>query len=180
MTDLRERTKPATRAASKEPDLGTDKNHDKRHIDVFRALSLKAKGVQQSDIARVMGVGRQAISELFRRIGDLGMSPDQEQQFDNLRISMWKGAELKLLRTAMDTSKLKKAPLAALMMGAGISFDKVRILEGKSTANVFHGVMVTLQREALESGIKITPPKAEEAEPSTVVSVSKTDEESGS
>ena len=160
-------------------------------VNLLVALSLRAKSVSNADIARIMHVSPQTVTNAFKRVGDLALTKREETAVDEMRVSLWKGAEFKLLRTALEDGKLKKAPLAALMMGAGISFDKVRILEGKSTANVFHGVVLDLQRQALDQAIKTNPPKPEEADilpdesditvaQSTAVSVDRTDEESGS
>jgi predicted DNA-binding protein YlxM (UPF0122 family) len=130
---------------------------DNRKVDVARALVLASRGLSFAEIADTMHCSPQAVHQAIQRFKPLLLTEEQVTVIDQAQGRMIKGAMFEMIRTAVDPAKLKKLSARDAIWNYGVLFDKSRVLEGKSTSNVFHGVMVKLQRDALQLGLQVPP-----------------------
>ena len=141
---------------------------DRRKVDVAKALVLRNKGVSIVDIAAMMNCSKQAILQATERYKAVLLTEEEAQGFDDVHGRVIKGAMMEMVRMAVDPARMKKMSSRDAIVNYGILFDKSRLLEGKSTANVLTGI-VRFQKEALEETMQAISAPAGEVEPAEVI-----------
>lgn len=145
--------------------LKVTRNVANRKVDVAHAIDLALRGVGTTDIARMMGVSRQAILKVIQHVKRLLLTPEQAKTFDDVHNRLIKGAMLEFIRAATDPGKLKKMPSRDAVWGYGVLFDKSRLLEGKSTVNL--SSILRVQQAALAKTIEQISVPTSDQQPQT-------------
>ena len=127
---------------------------DRKRIDVDQAFVLYVKHRNYHEVARLLGVSPQAVQQRLLRHKQFAAVLNNLEVYRDSRLDLMSAAEITLIRSLIDDDAIKKAPLAARATTYGILNERRRLEEGKSTSNALHGVLVRVQREALELGVK--------------------------
>ncbi len=131
--------------------------------DQPKALELAEKGVLATDIASVVGVHRTTVSDYLRRVLPEfdALHSFKDRLGDSLMLSLARLSDLedKLLILLNDGDVLatldhnqKERLLGRVVIAKAINFDKLRLQEGKSTANLAHQLQVERVHKSLEWG----------------------------
>ena len=129
--------------------------------DQQKVAALAAKGVSQKDIASVVGVSRHTVQAYLQRIRPemAALSTFREHLGDLLALTLAKVIDLedKVLDAlnneqvlATLTTAEKERLLGRLAIAKGITYDKLRLHEGKSTSNNSHEVQLTMVHKSLD------------------------------
>lgn len=127
---------------------------ERRRVNILRALKLREQGLNPSEIARLLGVSHQAVRQQFQQLDEIALTPEESAEFDNFMPRLLKGAALAHIRSSLNPAKLKKESSYQGTLASAVLIDKARMVEGKSTGNVLHGVIVQVQRLALEQTMR--------------------------
>jgi len=128
--------------------------------DQQKAVALAKKGVSQKDIASVVGVSRHTVQAYLQRIRPeiAALSTFREHLGDVLALTLAKVTDLedKVLDALNDeqvlatlTTAEKERLLGRLSIAKGITYDKLRLHEGKSTSNNSHQIQLTQVHKSL-------------------------------
>lgn len=111
------------------------KNKTKLSIDIVNALLLK--NYTLSDIARVCNINASSVSRYIQRhyddIAPIGINDDSLLIAKSKRIV---NNGFDKINNIYASNDFNKTDLKAIAVTTGITFDKMRILQGKSTENV--------------------------------------------
>ena len=113
-------------------DLAIDKLK-KSDLDVGKAMLLRSKGATYSDIAKVMGVTKQAIHQRLSRFRDVIDVAGDVLAFEEHEAMVQSYAKMKLILHAVDDERLKKLTSRDAIISYGVIFDKHRIKTEQST-----------------------------------------------
>lgn len=128
---------------------------DRKRIDVDQAFVLFVKHRNYHEVARRLGCSPQAVHQRLLRHKQFAAVLTNLETYRDSRLDLMSAAELTLIRSLVDDEAIKKAPLAARATTYGILNERRRLEEGKTTANVLHGVLLKVQREALDMGLAL-------------------------
>lgn len=136
-----------------EQDIVANKGHFKRKynpIDYTKLLKLYfVQGLEQSEIARLMGVPRQTISTALKPYKQLISNPDRARAYCNNRSMIFDALESELVALAQDKTKHKKATLGNVAYALDKVYQINRLEQGKSTSNVQVIDLTPQERELL-------------------------------
>lgn len=113
-------------------------------IEEIKALSLV---YSPPTIAEKVGISVRTVYELLRQKGSPKIEAVRERKREELVEKVWANKEgditqiktrMDMILRGMDEEKASRARLVELGTSYGILFDKLRLLENKSTANVSH------------------------------------------
>jgi len=120
-----------------------------------KAFGLYCRYRNYHEVARLMGVSPQSIQQGLRNYKTFLDTLPNVEQYRHDRIDILTAAESVAIRSCIDDRAIAKAPLAARSTNFGIIQQRRREEEGKGNAStVFHGVIVNIQREALNLTMK--------------------------
>jgi predicted transcriptional regulator len=101
-------------------------------LTVPLVATLLSKNKSQSDIARLFGKSKQAVSQFItRHEADLAVL----KNFEDITVNSLKHNVVRIVES-VDTADIKKAGLVGKFTAAGIGIEKVRLLQDKSTSNL--------------------------------------------
>ncbi len=103
-------------------------------------VDLRGKGVSLSQIGRMAGISKQAVSQ---RLKSSGLAPEEIREFTKDRSLILRGKQ-KLVLSAITPEKVKTMSVRDAAVAAGILIDKQRLIDGESTANVYSFTQVDL------------------------------------
>ncbi len=139
----------------------------KKRVDLDQAFLLYLKHENFHEVARILGCSAQNVQKRLRRYRGFQAAYSQLEQVKTTRLDVMVAAEARLIRSLVDEVAIEKAPLAARATTFGILNERRRLEEGKSTANVLHGAIVRIQREALDLTMKAISGPAVDGEEAT-------------
>lgn len=128
---------------------------DRKRIDVDQAFLLFVKLRNYHAVARALGCSPQAIQQRLLRHKRYAAVLANLETYKSARLDMMSAAELTLIRSLVDDKAIEKAPLAARATTYGILNERRRLEEGKSTSNQLHGVLLRVQREAIDAALQL-------------------------
>ncbi len=106
-------------------------------IDIGKALKLRLQnGLSYQLIADTLKVHKTTIVRTLKPFLKLIKNPEALQTYKDNRAEVLSAAEMTFLSSSLHPDKLKKASSRDLMVNYGIAFDKRRLEEDKSTANL--------------------------------------------
>ena len=118
-------------------------------VDVGKAFELRMKGMAYTDIAKVLGVSKQAVHSRLQRFTKTLENPECVKVYDENVDTLLSSAQLSVLDKALDRSKLKAAGTLQLVTSFGILFDKQRLVRGQSTQIISNCDLTADEREQL-------------------------------
>jgi hypothetical protein len=101
-------------------------------MSITEMVDLKAKGLSLSQIGRMSGISKQAVSQ---RLKTNGLDPEEIGTFTRDRSLILRGKQ-KLVLGAITPEKVATMSVRDAAVAAGILIDKQRLIDGESTANV--------------------------------------------
>jgi hypothetical protein len=119
-------------------------------IDKVKALVLKAKGVSNSDIANTFGCTVNAVQKSINPLMQLLTSDDNLIAYRKKEIDILDSIKGKFLLESVNPKKLKSASSLQCMTAYCQAFDKVRLLEGKSTANINNQSIISMALDTMK------------------------------
>jgi len=103
-------------------------------VDIDRALRLRSvNGLSYAEIGEILGVSRQAVQKRVKPL--LGDSSNDVHAFKKYKSDIVHAKQLEVMK-ALTPAKLKEASAFQLTGMFGILYDKARLEDGESTANV--------------------------------------------
>jgi len=125
-------------------------------IDMDRAFGLYCRFRNYHEVARILGCTTQGVAQGLKHYKTFIDQLPNVEQYRHDRIDIFTAAEAVAIRSCVDDRAIEKAPLAARSTNFGIIQQRRREEEGKGgSINVFHGVMVNIQREALGQTMRV-------------------------
>ena len=116
--------------------IPTRQTHQGR-IDVLKALELRTKkGLTYPEIAKYMGVTKQAVHAALKRFNTLLMQPGELDAFRGAKADLLESAEARLLNEVIDPDKMRKASINNVAYALGQVSNIARLEKGLSTSNV--------------------------------------------
>lgn len=128
---------------------------DRKRIDADQAFVLYVKHRNYHEVARQLGCSAQAVHQRLLKHKSFAAVLANLETYRNSRLDMMSAAEIALMRSLVDDEAITKAPLAARAMTFGILNERRRLEEGKSTSNHLHGVLLRVQREAIDAALQL-------------------------
>ena len=107
-------------------------------IPIETLIALRSEGKSSAAIAKIVGCSSQNVRRRLSSVVGLIQDVDKYEQIITKQL---KASAMQAL-SLVTPEKLKKSSLSQLGVFAAIAIDKVRLIEGKSTANVAHRVLV--------------------------------------
>ncbi len=95
-------------------------------------VSMRQRGLSLSEIGKVVGVSKQAVSQMLKRSG---IDIEAVETFKKGK-PLILHAKQKMLLDQITPAEVKKMSGRDLAVSFGILFDKTQLLEGRATANV--------------------------------------------
>lgn len=130
-------------------------NKPASRVDLAQALKLRfTNKLSYREIGRYLGVSGQAVEQSLNNfLAELPTGNELEAFKDN-RLDLLNSLQLKAYKQLMKGNKLSDAKALDLAKILGISYDKTRLEEGKSTQNIAYkditAEMEQIERQILE------------------------------
>ena len=119
---------------------------DRPPYDLPTILRMKMNGKSLRAIAKVYGVTHQAIAKKLKGVFAM-LDPERLQAYREQKVELLTAMEERILTELCQPSRLKRVNF----IDFGIIYDKNRLEQGKSTANIsLHGLVREAMREALQ------------------------------
>ena len=123
-------------------------------IDLEEAFRLRyIKGLTLEEVGKVFNVSASAVQQRLGKFVKALPDPDQIQVFKDNMSNMLTGGMLKVFMSALEDGTIDNAKLWEKSNFFGMMFDKMRLLENKSTQNIAVKE-ITKEIEELEKAIK--------------------------
>lgn len=123
-------------------------------IDIEEAFKLRfVKGLTLEEIARIFDVTPSAVHQRLQKFSNNLPDPEHMQVFKENMSNILHGGLMKVFMSAIEDGSIDNAKLWEKSNFFGTIFDKIRLLENKSTSNIAYKE-VTKEIEALEKAIK--------------------------
>lgn len=106
--------------------------HAPKWIPVQTLIELSEKGLNGTQIAKIVGISRNAVCQSFKRHN---YTPQHLKAYQSAKAAVYDHYQDQVLRT-LTPAEIKKAPLAARTMLFGVLYDKARLERGQSTTNI--------------------------------------------
>lgn len=111
-------------------------NPSNKKIDVGKALELRLKGLSYEEIGKQFGCSKVAVFDRLKRFRNMLDDPDSIKVYEDNTSKLLSNAQVSLLSAALNPDTVKKSSTLQLLSGYGILFDKQRIINNLSTANI--------------------------------------------
>lgn len=122
-------------------------------FDLGKALKLRLKGLSYHDVGIIMGTNRQAIQGKIEPLLKNLNAPEEITAFRANESALISGVKMNLLTNIADRSANNKGSLSENVLAYGVLFDKSRLLESKSTANI--SVLTQVIEDAANDAVEI-------------------------
>lgn len=146
-------------------------------VNIEQALDLRINnGLSYNRIAAIQGVTPPAVLNKIKHL----LPAAETDIYKTQRADIFSHAQLRIL-SSITASDLKKAPLQAKVVSAGILYDKERLERGLSTERIDHVVLsaklsdLQAEEERLDRLIKAKSKSCNPTETSQVVDMTKDD-----
>jgi hypothetical protein len=113
------------------------KNQKAASIPIEEMVDLKSKGLSLAQIGKMAGISKQAVSQALKRSG---LDPEEIKTFKRDKSLIFHGKQ-KILLNHITPERVKAMSVRDATVSLGIIYDKTRLEDDKSTANVsFHSI----------------------------------------
>lgn len=112
------------------------RRHRERSVSALPVGLLKAGGLSVEEIGKLLKIGSTAVYERLNELGERLPTGEELTVANKIMQDLLKGSMFNLLLEANDPEKLQKMGVRDASVSFGILFDKMRLLQGESTANV--------------------------------------------
>lgn len=105
-----------------------------KNSDIAKILAVKAENpkLNNSQLAKIAGISKQALSQMFQRYG---IDQERLEEFKASRADIFAGLQETILST-LTCDDIKKASVRDRIIAAATLYDKERLERGQSTSNV--------------------------------------------
>ena len=137
---VKPKRKPGRPRKPDPPLIKLDENSN--NIDLSKALSLRFHNrLSYGDIAKSMGVTKQAVHKAITKFMAHIDEPEAVESFKSARADLLTAAQLTVLRSVVDPTKLEKASTNNAAYALRQLFDMERLERGESTSNIaYHNI----------------------------------------
>lgn len=105
-------------------------------VDIRKAISMRAKGATQREIAEVMKCSPAAVCLALKSVKELCLPNDQLEEFRRTQADILDTVSSVYLQEQLNPDKIKATSARDAAIINGIAIEKSRLIKGESTQNL--------------------------------------------